>query len=154
MMRLAGPSEVLFGVWSFHQSGTTSCPSRMVVRRIHCNEWVGWAEQDRTGLTARSVRELCPFFLVFPHTVVTFLFLLSRSPPVSPLVAQRLVPRTTRIWKGRGLGCSLHRKIRVSFGGLGWLLRTGWMFFALKAQRWRLLWISLGSRVSSFFCFF
>ena len=59
MMGLAGPpSEVLFDVNSSHQSGMDSCFSRMVVRRIHCNEWTGWAEQV-------SRRGSCFFFLVF-----------------------------------------------------------------------------------------
>ena len=79
-MGLAGPpSEVLFDVTFSHQSGMDSCFSRMVVRRIHCNEWTGWAEQvSRRGLVS---------FSLISYTV-SFLFLLFLSPPML-LFAQR-----------------------------------------------------------------
>ena len=112
---------------------------------MHCNEWAGWAEQDRFHGGERP--GIVSFFIVFfPHTVVTFLFLLSRSPPVSPLVAKRLVPRTARTWKRIWL--FIAQKDHISFGGVGFG-QDGCL--ALKAQRWRLLWISLGSRVFSSF---
>ena len=66
MMGLAGPpSEVLFDVNSSHQSGMDSCFSRMAVRRIHCNEWSGWAEQvSRRGLVSFSLFFSYRLFLV------------------------------------------------------------------------------------------
>jgi hypothetical protein len=83
-MGLAGPpSEVLFDVTFSHQSGMDSCFSRMVVRRIHCNEWTGWAEQvSRRGLVSFSL-----FFLI--PSLSCFYFLESSH----NLAAQRLVPR-------------------------------------------------------------
>jgi hypothetical protein len=65
-MGLAGPpSEVLFDVTFSHQSGMDSCFSRMVVRRIHCNERTGWAEQvSRRGLVSFSLIFSYRLFLV------------------------------------------------------------------------------------------
>ena len=91
MMGLAGPpSEVLFDVNSSHQSGMDSCFSRMAVRRIHCNEWSGWAEQ-----VSRRVWFLFP---CFSHTV-SFLFLLFSSPPML-LLSKGLVTRKSKGVKG------------------------------------------------------